>query len=79
MELTPSSKVKVLKGWGDVNGYYYLCIDRVIRIVDRDCRFTAMEREWISSTNILICGLIYRYSCNDIYTEQSSGTDVINP
>jgi len=78
MELTPSFKVKVLKEWGDVNGYYYLCIDRVIRIIDRDCRLAAMERERISSTNSLICGLIYQYSCNAIFTKQISGTNVTN-
>jgi len=79
MELTPSFKVKVLKEWGDVNGYYYLCIDRVIRIIDRDCRLAAMERDRISSTNIFVYGLIYLYSCNDIFTEQSSSIDVANP
>lgn len=79
MELTPSFIVKVLKEWGEVNGYYYLCIDRVIRIIDRDCRLTAMEREWVSNTNIFVYCLIYLYSCNDIFTEQSSSTDIANP
>jgi len=79
MELTPSFKVKVLKEWGNVNGYYCLCIDRVIRIINRDCRLATMEREWISSTSILICGFIYQYSCNDIFTKQSANTDVTNP
>jgi len=79
MELTPSFKVKVLKEWGDVNGYYCLCIDRGIRIINRDCRLVSMERARISNTNILICTFIYRYSCNDIYTKQSSGTGVANP
>lgn len=79
MELTPSFKVKVLKGWGDVNGHYCLCIDRGIRIINRDCLLTSMEREWLSITNILICGLICRYACNDIFTKQNSGTNDINP
>ena len=79
MELTPSFKVKVLKEWGDLHGHYYLCIDRGVRIINRDCRFASMERERVSNTNILICGLSYQYSYNDIFTKQSSGTDVANP
>jgi len=79
IELTPSFKVKVLKEWGDVNGYYYLCINRGIRIINGGCRPAAMERAWISSTNILISGLIYQYFSNDINPKQSSGTDVANP
>jgi len=79
MELTPSFKVELLKEWGDVNGYYYLCIDRVIRIINRDCRLASMERERISNTNILICRFIYQHSCNDIFTKQSTRIDVANP
>ena len=79
MELTPSFKVKVLKEWGDVNVYYYLCIDRVIRIIDRDCRLATMEREWASNTNIVICSLIRQYFCNDIFTKQSFSIAVTNP
>lgn len=70
MELTPSFKVKVLKEWGIV---YVL-----IGVYELLTGIASMEREWISNTNILICSNIYQYSCNNIFTKQSSSTDVTN-
>lgn len=79
MELTPSFKVKVLKEWSDLNGYYHLCIDWIIRSINWVGRCDGMERKWISSTILLIYNRINGHFCNDIYTKQRLDVDIANP